>query len=117
MDLRAFSEQIFRVDRKSVDLKFIFDHFRNYLICGALVLAGKVLETSESFVSFAHFNTAASWLLLFCGFLLFTLNFTHGLFAVKAVSKHKISDWLYVTFTVLLFMTLTQILGVRIGGA
>jgi hypothetical protein len=115
MDMRAFSEQMFKVDPKSVDLKFIFDHFRNYLICGALVFGSNALEKSESFMSFPHFNTAASWLLLIVGFVLFSLNFTHGLFALKAVSKHRINDWIYAVVTVLLFMTLTQILGVRIG--
>jgi hypothetical protein len=115
MDMRAFSEQLFKVDPKSVDLKFIFDHFRNYLICGALVFGSKALEKSEGFVSFPYFNTAASWLLLITGFLLFSLNFAHGLFALKAVTKSRINDWIYVLCSVLLFMTLTQVLGVRIG--
>jgi hypothetical protein len=117
MDMRTLSEQMFKVDPKVIDIKFIFDHFRNYLICGALVFASKVLEKSETLASFPNFNTAASWVLLLAGFLLFSFNFTHGLFAIRAVNGRRINDWLFAIFTVLLFMTLTQFLGVRVGGA
>ena len=115
--METFSKQLLHVRREDVDLKFVFDHFRNYLICCALAFGSKELAISDRVIMVPYMSGVASYVLGFLAFFLFSLNWTHGLFAVKAISKApRINETIYMVFTILLNLIFLQLLGIRFVG-
>lgn len=109
------AEQILRVNREQIDIKFIFDHLRNYGICAAIFYAGNYITTNGAQISHsAHIASAAAIIFQALAFILFSLNFTHGLFAIRALSDSPINQWVFSVFTVLAFYILLELIGVRI---
>lgn len=113
--MEKLAEQILRVRREQVDLKFLFDHLRNYGICAAMFYAGNHIATSGAQISHSPYIASASAIIFQAlAFMLFSLNFTHGLFAIRTLSEKPINQWLFSIFTVLSFYMLVELIGVKV---
>jgi hypothetical protein len=113
--MRKLSEQMFMVRREQIDIKFLFDHLRNYGICAAIFYAGNHIATHGAQISHSAFiASAAAIIFQLLAFVLFNFNFTHGMFAVRALSENPINKWLFSIFYVLSFYILIELVGVRI---
>ena len=77
---------LMHVEAKDVTLKFVFDHIRNYAICGALMYGGVRAITLKVVLPY---TAAVQWLggglLIFAALLLFGLNFIHGITAFSKI--------------------------------
>ena len=112
--MQEFAKNLFTVRRDQVDLKLIFDHLRNYLICGAVFYAGNVLVSQAAVGNkLPYFGMVTVWFLQVLAFLLSSLNFTYGLFAVRALSEKPWNPWLFAVFTVCLFFAFQQLVVAR----
>lgn len=112
--MREFAKRLFNICYDQVDLKYIFDHFRNYLICGALFYAGTVLLNRGAMIGkIPYFGFVAGWLFQVLAFVLFSLNFTHGQFAVRAITDKPFNHWVFAAFSVFLFFALVELVVVR----
>lgn len=112
-NMRDFAKRLFAVRRDQVDLKFIFDHLRNYGICAALFYAGEhVLNYGSRTSILPHFDLVSGWILKFMALWLFSLNFTHGLFAIRALSNKPLNQWLFAIVTVFLFFVVGELISV-----
>ena len=113
--MEKLAEQMLHVRREQVDIKFLFDHLRNYGICAAIFYAGNHIAANGAQISHsAYIASAAAIIFQLLAFVLFNLNFTHGLFAVRALSDKPINQWVFSVFTVLSFYILAELIGVRI---
>lgn len=113
--MEKLAEQFLRVNREQIDIKFMFDHLRNYGICAAIFYAGNHIGTSGAQISHSPvIASAAAVIFQALAFFMFSLNFTHGLFAIRALSDKPINQWIFSTFTVLTFYILLELIGVRI---
>ncbi len=113
--MAKLAERILRVRREQVDLKFLFDHLRNYGICAAMFFAGNHIAISGAQISHsAYIASATAIIFQTLAFMLFSLNFTHGLFAIRTLSDKPINQWLFSVFTVLSFYMLIELIGVKI---
>jgi hypothetical protein len=112
--MKEFAENLFTIRRDQVDLKYIFDYFRNYLICGALFYAGNVLITRGAVVSkIPYFGFVAGWFFQVLAFVLFSLNFTHGQFAIRALAEKPIYRWLFIVINVFFFFALQELVAIK----
>lgn len=102
-----FLGHLLHLEPKDVNLKFVFDHIRNYGICGAMLWVGaKVLaQAHKSPDAFSAFTELLAGSTLFAlPWALFALNFAHGLVAVSKVQNvGRISKVLYIAVSLLLF--------------
>jgi hypothetical protein len=113
--MKSLAKQVLQVRREQIDIKFIFDHLRNYGICAAIFYAGNHIATNGAQISHSPLiASAAAIIFQFLAFVLFNLNFTHGLFAIRALSDKPINQWLFSIFTVLSFYMLSELIGVKI---
>lgn len=98
-----FLRHILEVDPQKIDLKFIFDHIRNYGIAATVMIAGAFLarhpEASTGLIP--SFDPFWSIFLIFIGFLLNILNLVQ---AIWILTKLKLHILVYVVFSILLFM-------------
>ena len=103
-----FLRHILEVDPQKVDLKFIFDHVRNYGIAATVMLVGIYLgkhpETSMSFIP--SFDIFWAIFLICLGFLLNILNFVQ---AVLILAKLKLHIAVYFAFSLLLFFITSKL--------
>ena len=101
-----FLSHLMHVEAKDVTLKFAFDHVRNYIICGAILLAGLTtlkLRTAAPIHSVAFVLGGTT--LALSAVLLFFLNFIHGITAFSKIRNFsKVSKAWYVVVTFLLLM-------------
>ncbi len=99
---------ILEYDPKKVDLKFIFDHVRNYGIAATVMLLGIYLakhpETSITFIP--SFDILWAVLLICIGFLLNILNLVQ---AILILAKLKLNIIIYFIFSFLLFFITSQL--------
>jgi hypothetical protein len=99
---------LLHVSPKDVTLKFVFDHIRNYGICGVMLLAGArvVREAIQSDNPIDYVTGLVAWGVLFAlPWLLFALNFAHGIFAVAALQDlSKVRKWVYFVLSFLVFV-------------
>lgn len=113
--MEKLAEQFLLVKREQIDIKFLFDHMRNYGICAAIFYAGNHIGTSGAQISHSiYIASAAAILFQALAFILFSLNFTHGLFVIRVLSDKPINQWIFTAFTVLSFYILLELIGVRI---
>jgi len=112
--MRDFAKRLFNVRREQIDLKFIFDHLGNYGICALLYYAGEhVLNNGSRTSPLPNFNLVSGWALEFIAFWLFSLNFTHGLFAIRALSKKPLNQWLFAIVTIFFFFVIGELISIR----
>ncbi len=126
----SLMRQILYFDPKKVDLKFIFDHVRNYGIAATVMVTGVYLAknpvTSSSFVpsnissNFVH-HTANSFIpnfdIIIAAFLIcfgFALNVLNLLQAVLVLAKLKMNMMIYFLFSLLLFSITGKFFGASI---
>ncbi|MDV7445821.1 hypothetical protein R4534_00590 [Acinetobacter baumannii] len=99
---------ILEYDPKKVDLKFIFDHVRNYGIAATVMLLGIYLakhpETSITFIP--SFDILWAVLLICIGFLLNILNLVQ---AILILAKLKLNIIIYFIFSFLLFFITSKL--------
>lgn len=103
-----FLKLLLKVDAKDVNLKFVFDHIRNYGICGLMLGIGvKVLAHPDktNFLGII-FDFLAGGVLFALPWGLFALNFLHGIFAFFAIRDSKeVNKYWYLAITLLLFFS------------
>lgn len=101
-----FLKLLLKVEAKDVNLKFVFDHIRNYGICGLMLGIGvKVLAHPDksSFLG-VFFDLLAGGLLFSLPWVLFALNFFHGISAFFAIRDAKeVNKYWYLAVCLLLF--------------
>jgi len=99
---------ILEYDPKKVDLKFIFDHVRNYGIAATVMLLGIYLakhpETSITLIP--SFDILWAILLICIGFLLNILNLVQ---AILILAKLKLNIVIYFVFSFLLFFITSKL--------
>jgi len=115
----TFRKRFIEVSDREINLKFLFDHMRNYLICGALMFAGvKVMFKQSTFLELPYMSVIAGGMLFVIGYGLFWMNIFQGMFAVSVYGKLKPqnSPWLFIAFVVfsaLLSLTFMEFMGVK----
>jgi len=100
-----------------VDLKWVFDHFRNYGIAGAILYAAKHAAVSPevSPIPYLPAFTAVAFFLL--SIALFALNFMQGMNALQAFNGKFLGKWFFLLGFVVWFLLMQQLLGVRLTAA
>ncbi|WP_335975503.1 hypothetical protein [Acinetobacter calcoaceticus] len=103
-----FLRHILAYDPQKVDLKFIFDHVRNYGIAATVMLLGIYLakhpETSITLIP--SFDILWAILLICIGFLLNILNLVQ---AILILAKLKLHIAIYFIFSLLLFFITSKL--------
>jgi hypothetical protein len=100
---------------EKVDLKWIFDHFRNYGIAGFLMYAAKHVAISPNISPIPYFNWFATIAFFIISIALFTLNFLHSIEALKVFNKNLPSKWIFIIFFLFWFLLMQQLLGIRLS--
>ena len=101
-----FLKLLLKIEAKDVNLKFVFDHIRNYGICGLMLGIGvKVLaHPDEANVLGAFFDYLAGGVLFALPWALFALNFFHGISAFFAIRDAKeVHKYWYLAVCLFLF--------------
>lgn len=100
---------LLKIEAKDVNLKFIFDHIRNYGICGLMLGIGvKVLlhpDKSNSLSTFFDYLSGGFLFALPWG--LFVLNFIHGIYGFLAIRDTKETNIYFYLAGILLIFLLT----------
>jgi hypothetical protein len=101
-----FLKLLLKVEAKDVNLKFVFDHIKNYGICGLMLGIGvKVLAHPDktNFLG-AFFDLLAGGVLFSLPWVLFALNFGHGILAFFAIRNAKeVNKYWYLAICISLF--------------
>lgn len=108
-----FLKHLLKIEAKDVNLKFVFDHIRNYGICGLMLGIGiKVFEHPDQVSALrAMFDFLAGGLLIALPWGLFALNFYHGLLAFIAIRDAKeVNKYWYLAITILLFFAASKLM-------
>lgn len=112
-------KHLLKIEAKDVNLKFIFDHIRNYGICGLMVGIGAHVLAHPDKTSFlsAMLDLLAGAALFALPWGLFALNFFHGVLAFLALSNSKdfndfngFSKFWYLVIYLLLFFAATKLM-------
>jgi hypothetical protein len=110
---KTFVAQVMRlikIEDKDINLKFLFDNVRNYLICEIVFIASAHLfSAKKTFFEIPFFGKIAGSALLLIASVLALLNLFQGMYAFKVYLKIKFS-WLYWLALTLSFTFLTYIL-------
>lgn len=97
---------LMHIEAKDVTLKYLFDHVRNYVICGALLIAGfkaVVLKSTNFPGLFMHIAGGST--LVLTALALFGMNYMHGITAFSKIRNlSTVSKVGYIITTVFLFM-------------
>lgn len=107
-----FLGHVLHLEPKDVTLKFIFDHIRNYGICGAMLWASTKVLASASVQT--HFISQLMALLggsvlLALPWVLFAMNFGQGIMAAFKLQKSsKVSMVLYLGLSIALLAAASQ---------
>ena len=102
----AFLNHVLHLEAKDVNVKFLFDHVRNYGIAGATLFAatkilGHASATSNPLIQFWDFLSGG--ILFALPWALFALNLMNGIVAVARIQKvASISKWVFVLVFVVL---------------
>ena len=106
LTIEQILSHLMHVDPKDITLKFVFDHVRNYIICGALTLTGvKTLSLKVSSFLEGLVHIIGGGTLILTAILLFSLNYLHGITAFsKIIHLTKMSKIWYAIATLLLLM-------------
>lgn len=105
------------LEAEKVDLKWLFDHFRNYGIAGALMYAAQHVLNKPSVSVIPHFNKFAATSFFFISIGLFIFNFVNGINAYKKHFGELPRFWVYLAGFVIWFMLMQELLGIRLSGA
>lgn len=97
-----------------VDLKWLFDHFRNYGIAGALMFASNHVAGKPSGSLIPHFNEFAAVAFAVMSAMLFILNFIHGGLAYKKQFGRQ-SMWTYAVLAIVWFMLMEALMETRVA--
>ncbi|ENV51422.1 MULTISPECIES: hypothetical protein [Acinetobacter] len=101
-------KQLLEVDPSKIDLKFIFDHVRNYGIAATVMIAGFYLakHPQESMTLLPSFDIFWAIFLMILGLVLSIFNLTQ---AIWIVAKLKLPMFLYFLFSFILFFGTTKL--------
>ncbi|VVM71437.1 hypothetical protein [Pseudomonas fluorescens] len=105
LDLNSLILHLVHLETKDVTLKWIFDHIRNYVICGVVLWAGVKafkLPNVTFFDTFTHY--AGGGVLLITALTLFSLNMLHGVVGFAKIRDLKTTSTVfYIIGTLLAF--------------
>ncbi|HFD2142370.1 hypothetical protein ACT4X4_17725 [Acinetobacter baumannii] len=101
-------KQLLEVDPNKIDLKFIFDHVRNYGIAATVMIAGFYLakHPQESITLLPSFDIFWAIFLIILGLILSIFNLTQ---AIWIMTKLKLSRNIYFLFSFILFFGTTKL--------
>jgi hypothetical protein len=101
---------------REVDMKWLFDHLRNYGIAGTLLYASRHVASRPSAFFIPHFNDFASAAFALISIVLFLLNFAHGGVAYKkCFGRPRL--WIYAVLSVVWFLLMAELMEVRVDPA
>lgn len=117
LSIDSLLPHLMHLEIKDVTLKYIFDHVRNYAICGVLIAAGVKglsLNVTNKVSSFIHIVGGIA--LVLTAIVLFMLNFMHGITAFSKIRNlSTLSKAVYIITTVFLFMGAFALIFPHIG--
>ncbi|MEJ7882923.1 hypothetical protein WKH38_12670 [Acinetobacter baumannii] len=101
-------KQLLEVDPNKIDLKFIFDHVRNYGIAATVMIAGFYLakHPQESITLLPSFDIFWAIFLIILGLILSIFNLIQ---AIWIMTKLKLSRNIYFLFSFILFFGTTKL--------
>lgn len=110
-------EDAIKVER--VDVKWIFDHFRNYGIAGGFAFAAKtMLHTSSPFPISCGIaiKIASAAIFGILSLVLFAINIFQGAEGLRVAcgGKYPFRKWPFVIAIIVWFLAMFQILGARL---
>ncbi|SNY46334.1 MULTISPECIES: hypothetical protein [unclassified Pseudomonas] len=105
LNLSSLILHLVHLETKDVTLKWVFDHIRNYVICGVVLWAG---VKAFKLPNITYFDTITHYLgggvLLITAITLFSLNMLHGIVGFAKLRDLKsTSTILYIVGTLLAF--------------
>ncbi|MEX8505196.1 hypothetical protein [Leptothrix ochracea] len=84
--MNKFLNSMIKVEAKDVNLKFIFDHFKNYSICGLMLATGfAVWSHPKIYFFWEPLGYLLAALLVLLSWILSGFNFFQGIFAFYAI--------------------------------
>lgn len=102
--------QFIKIEDKDINLKFLFDNIRNYMICEIVFIASAhLLSADKTYFKIPFFGKIAGSVLLLIAGVLALLNLFQGMYAIKVYLAIKFS-WLYWLTLTLSFTFLAYIL-------
>jgi hypothetical protein len=105
--------QFISVKKSEVNLKFLFDHIRNYLICGTILASGLyVIRNGTVLIPFEWAKWIEGGLLIAIFILLMALNLAQGSYAAKLLRAPPI---LYYMSIILLLASAHELIWILIG--
>lgn len=107
-----FIAHVLHLEAKDVNLKFIFDHIRNYTICGGLLwLSGHVWNHLGQNIFQNIFDYLVTGTLGALALTLTAFNYFHGLAAVSTLQDMRhVNKIVYIVASVLLLLVAIKIL-------
>lgn len=104
--LNQFLDHILHINEKDLNLKFIFDHIRNYGIAASVVAIGLFLiKHGTSYTVFPKSGIIFGIALITFGFILLILNLMQPIWAMV---QHKIKMLPYLIMSLLFFLTANE---------
>jgi hypothetical protein len=87
---KTLKERFIEVSDQDINLKFLFDHLRNYIICGAVIFAAAQLMFGEKTISgIPYFGIVSGFILFIISYVFFWLNIFQGMHAASVCLKLK----------------------------
>lgn len=110
-ETRTQESKFLLVEKKEVNLKFVFDHLRNYGIAAVLFYTGASIFNNGSLSTFLQsINGAGATIgvvVMLSAFLLAVLNFVQGMFALNAAIK--LNKWVYSLIVLIMHYVLFEV--------
>ncbi|MBK4735906.1 hypothetical protein [Noviherbaspirillum pedocola] len=98
---------------REVDMKFLFDHIRNYGIAGTLMYASHHVNTRPSMSFIPHFGEFAAAAFAVISIFLFIINFLHGGVAYR-MRFGRPRLWIYAVLSVVWFLLMAELMELRV---
>lgn len=104
---KTFRQRFIDVDDNEINLKFLFEHIKNYLVCATVFFSAiYVISASETVIGIPGFGVISGSILCLIAVGLFGLNLLQGMHAVIVFFKLKFALPIYLVL-VLFFSTFT----------
>jgi hypothetical protein len=101
------------IEKKDINLKFVFDHIRNYLICSTILASGLfVFKNGTMLIPFPWARWVEGGLLITIFIVLMALNLSQGAYAAKKLRVPKV---IYFLTILILLSSAHELIWILIG--
>lgn len=102
-----FFEEIIVIERNDINLKFIFDNIKNYIVSATVMAIGAYIFRYGSSNPIPYMGNILGIILFVIGFILYIFNFIQGTWATL---KFKMKTAIYLTVNMVIFLCFTDFL-------